>query len=123
MSREKEGDARGKEPTANPGKVRDVCSIPRSGRFPAVGNGNPFSILAWRLPKDRGTQWATVHRVAKCQTQLKRLSTYREKLSEHVVACDVMEETVWDDDGYKLISLLKNKVEMKAIELIIVGCL
>ena len=39
------------------------------------------------------------------------------------MACDVVGEAVWDDDGYKLISLLKNKVEMKAIELIIVGCL
>ena len=27
-----------------------------------------FSILSWRIPMDRGAQWATVHRVAKSQT-------------------------------------------------------
>ena len=32
------------------------------------------SILSWRIPKDRGAWWATVHRVAKNQTQLKQLS-------------------------------------------------
>ena len=32
------------------------------------------SILAWRIPMDRGAWWATVHGVAKSQTQLKRLS-------------------------------------------------
>ena len=26
------------------------------------------SILAWRIPKDRGAWWARVHRVAKSQT-------------------------------------------------------
>ena len=30
----------------------------------------PSSILAWRLTKDSGAWWATVHRVAKNQTQL-----------------------------------------------------
>ena len=29
------------------------------------------SILAWRIPMDRGAWWASVHRVAKGQTQLK----------------------------------------------------
>ena len=28
------------------------------------------SILAWRIPMDRGAWWATVHRVEKSQTQL-----------------------------------------------------
>ena len=34
------------------------------------------SILAQRIPMDRGAWWATVHRVTKSQTQLKRLSTH-----------------------------------------------
>ena len=29
-----------------------------------------FSILAWRIPTDRGTWWATVHGVTKSQTRL-----------------------------------------------------
>ena len=33
------------------------------------------SILNWRIPKDRGAWWATVHGVAKSWTQLKRLNT------------------------------------------------
>ena len=32
------------------------------------------SILAWRIPMDRGAWWATVHRITKHQTQLKRQS-------------------------------------------------
>ena len=36
----------------------------------------PPSILAWRIPKDRGAWWATAHRVAKSQTRLKWLSTH-----------------------------------------------
>jgi len=29
-----------------------------------------FSILAWRIPMDRGAWWAAVHGVAKSQTRL-----------------------------------------------------
>ena len=29
-----------------------------------------FSILAWRIPMDRGTWWATLHEVAKSHKQL-----------------------------------------------------
>ena len=36
--------------TSNTGEMRDVCSIPGLGRFPGGGNGNHFSILAWRIP-------------------------------------------------------------------------
>ena len=32
------------------------------------------SILAWRIPQTEGTWWTIVHRVARSQTQLKRLS-------------------------------------------------
>ena len=34
------------------------------------------SILAWRIPMDRGAWWATVHRVTKSWTQLKQLSMH-----------------------------------------------
>ena len=34
------------------------------------------NILAWRIPKDRGVWWATVHRVAKNQTRLQQPSTH-----------------------------------------------
>ena len=34
------------------------------------------SPLAWRIPMDRGTWQATVHRLAKSQTRLKQLSMH-----------------------------------------------
>ena len=37
----------GKESACNAG---DTGSIPGLGRFPGEGNGNPFSILAWKIP-------------------------------------------------------------------------
>ena len=38
-----------------------------------------FNNPAWRIPMDRGVWQATVQRVAKCQTQLRRLSTHRHR--------------------------------------------
>ena len=34
------------------------------------------SILAWRIPWERGARWATIHRVTKSWTQLKQLSMH-----------------------------------------------
>ena len=39
-----------KNPPANAGDTRHVGLIPGSERFPRVGNGNPPSILAWKIP-------------------------------------------------------------------------
>ena len=35
------------------------------------------SILAWRMPMDRGPWWARVHKVTKSWTQLKQLSRHK----------------------------------------------
>ena len=61
----------GKESVCNAG---NLGSIPGLGRSPA-GEGMAIgsSILAWRIPMDRGACWATVHGVAKSQTE--QLST------------------------------------------------
>ena len=40
------------------------------------GNGNPLQYYCLKNPMDRGAQWATGHRVAKGQTQLKWLSPH-----------------------------------------------
>ena len=40
------------------------------------GMATHSSILASRIPMDRGAWWATVRRVAQSQTQLKQLSTH-----------------------------------------------
>ena len=53
------------------GDVRDAGSIPRSGRSPGGGHGNPLQCSCLENPMDRGAWWATVHRVAKNRTELK----------------------------------------------------
>ena len=48
---------------ANAGDIRDTGLIPRSGRYPRGGNGNPFQYSCLENPMDRGAWQATVHRV------------------------------------------------------------
>ena len=47
-----------------------------SGRSLGGGHGNSFQYSCLEMPMDRGAWWATVHRVAKSQIWLKRLSTH-----------------------------------------------
>ena len=60
-----------KNPPANAGDIRDVGSIPESGRSAKEGKGNPLQYSCLENPMDRGTWQATVHRITKSQTQLK----------------------------------------------------
>ena len=60
---------------ANPGDIRDVGSIPKSGRSPGGGNDNPLQYSCLENPMDRGPWWAIVYGVAKSWTHLKLLST------------------------------------------------
>ena len=57
----------GKEYTCN---VGDLGSVPRSGRSPGEGNGNPLQYSCLENSMDRGAWQATVHWVAKYQTWL-----------------------------------------------------
>ena len=61
------GGSDGKESARN---VGDLGSIPGLGRFPGGGMVTRSSILAWRIPMDRGAGRATVHGMAKSRTQL-----------------------------------------------------
>ena len=65
-----------KNPLANAGDIKDMGSIPGSGRSPGGRHGNPFQDSCLENPMDRGAQWATVHRVTKSQTHLKQLNTH-----------------------------------------------
>ena len=66
-----------KNAAANAGHERDSGSIPGWGRSPGGGHGNPLQYSCLENPTDiRGSWWATLHRVAKSQTQLKWLSTH-----------------------------------------------
>ena len=48
-----------------PAKAGDEGSIPESGRYPGEGNGHLLHYSCLENPMDRGTWWATVHRVTK----------------------------------------------------------
>ena len=65
-----------KNPPANVRDLRDVGSIPGSGRSPGRGHGNSLQSSCLENPMDRGAWKATVHKVAESQTQLKRLNTH-----------------------------------------------
>ena len=70
-----------KNPPASSGDVRDESSVPGLGRSPEEGNGNPLQYSCLENSMDRGGWWATVHRVAKSQTVLKRLRMHTRKLN------------------------------------------
>ena len=54
-----------KNPPANAGELRDMGSIPGSGRYPGEGNGTPFQYSCLENLMDRGTWWATKDGVTK----------------------------------------------------------
>ena len=64
-----------KNPPANAGD-RDIGLMPGSVRSPGGGHGNPLQYSCLENPMDRGAWWATVHRVTKSWTRLKRLSMH-----------------------------------------------
>ena len=59
---------------ANAGDIRDVGLIPRSGRSPGRGHGNPLQYSCLENSMDRGAWWARVHSVAKSRTRLSELA-------------------------------------------------
>ena len=61
------GGSEGKESTCN---VGDLGSIPGLGRSPEGGMAVHSSILAWRIPMDRGAWWDATHGAANSQTWL-----------------------------------------------------
>ena len=64
----------GKESAYNAGAAGDLGWIPRSGRSPGGGHGNPLPFSCLENPMDRGAWWATVHGVTKSWIRLKGYS-------------------------------------------------
>ena len=64
----------------NAGDIRDVSLFPGLGRSPGGGQGNLLQYSCLENPVDRRAWCSIVHRVAKSQTPLMRLS-----MQEHVV--------------------------------------
>ena len=65
-----------KNPPGDAGDVKDMGSILGLGRSPGGGHDSPRRYSCLENPMDRGAWWATVHRVVKSQTRLKRLSMH-----------------------------------------------
>ena len=57
-----------KNPPVSAGDKGDTGWILGLGRYPGEGNGNPLQYSCLENPIDRGTWWATVHRVAQSRT-------------------------------------------------------
>ena len=57
-----------KNPLVNAGDLRDVASIPGSGRSLEEGMATHSIVLAWRILEERGAWWATIHSVVKSWT-------------------------------------------------------
>ena len=53
---------------ANAGDIRDVGSIPRSGRSSGGEHGNPLQYSCLENPMDRGAWQAMAHRVTESAT-------------------------------------------------------
>ena len=56
-----------KNPPANARDIKDVGSIPGSGKSLGEGNGNPLQYSCLENPTDREAWWATVCGIAKSQ--------------------------------------------------------
>ena len=59
---------------ANAEDIRDMGSIPGSGRLAGGGHGNPLQYFCLENPRDRRAWRATVHGVAKSPTHKKQFS-------------------------------------------------
>ena len=64
-----------KNSPAKAGDIRDMGSVPGSGRSSGGGHGNPLQYSCLENPIVRGAWQATVHRVTNCRTRLRKRST------------------------------------------------
>ena len=71
-----------KNPPANAGDAKDKGSIPGSGSSPGGGHGNPLQYSCLENPMDREAWRATVHKVEKSWTGLKKLGTTMQETEE-----------------------------------------
>ena len=65
-----------KNPSANAGDIKDMGSIPGSGRPPGEGEDNPLQYSCLQNPMDRGVWQTTAHTVIKSPKPPGRFSTH-----------------------------------------------
>ena len=81
-----------KNPPTNAGDIRDMGSIPASGRSPGRGRGNPLQYSCLENPMDRGAWQVTVQKVAKSWTWLKQLSMHAQMHTDSITPGNSMKE-------------------------------
>ena len=86
-----------KNPPANAGDTRDAGLIPGSGRASTGGNGNPLQYSCLKNSRDRGSWWASTHRVAKSRSQLSMHAHAMLNVKIHIL---------WQDDSFLHTKLL-----------------
>ena len=86
-----------KNPPASTGGMRDMGLIPGSGRSPEGGHDDPLQGSCLENPLDRGAWRATVYRVAKSRTGLKRPSS---SSSTKLASGNGRRELVVENSGY-----------------------
>ena len=69
----------GKEPTCQCKRHKRLRFESGLGRSLGGGHGNPLQYSCLENTMDKGAWWATVHRMSKSQTQLKRVSTHAKR--------------------------------------------
>ena len=81
---------------ANAGDIRDMGSIPGSGRYLGGRYGNPLQYSCLEKPMDRGVWQATVHRVAQSHTWLSNLLLIHAPYDQAVFWADIKKN--WKKD-------------------------
>ena len=71
------GGSAGKESTCY---AEDLGLIPGSERSPGEGNGNPLQSSCLEISMDRGTWWATVHRITESDISKRLTFTSRKEV-------------------------------------------
>ena len=94
-----------------PANVGDENLIPRSGRSPGVGNGNPFQYSCLENSMDRGAWWTTVQNVTKSWTTEHStaavLSSHVSYVLHYIILCKYM---YWH---VNIICILQNRCREK----------
>ena len=94
-----------KNPLANTGNIRDVSSIPGSGRSTGEANGAPPQYSCLQNPMDSGAWRAMVLRVTKSLTRLKWLSTHH---TQHARSSNLrqLKKKKWRIFGHRDLAIL-----------------
>ena len=114
---------------ANVGDTGDTSSIHGSGKSPGGGHGNPLQYSCLENAMGRGAWWATVRRVAKSQTLLKRLNTHTHTYIKHIptqmpalflVAVEkLLLKAIWKYEGIRISKAFWNKNKVARFILLI----